>query len=100
MHRHWHNAAAHVRLAAQIFEVRERARSSPHLTRRLTFPARSLSRFEYLGAHVMMLSSMVLRDYLELKVEIEGTSGEGSRVVRSFRPLVRSGPYSTSIRAR
>ena len=90
MHRHWHNAAAHVRLAAQIFEVRERARSSPHLTRRLTFPARSLSRFEYLGAHVMMLSSMVLRDYLQLKVEIEGTSGEGSRVVRSFRPLVRS----------
>lgn len=32
----------------------------------------------YLGEHVLMLTSMVLRDYLELKVEIEGTSGEGS----------------------
>jgi hypothetical protein len=36
----------------------------------------------YLGEHVQMLTSMVLRDYLELKVEIEGTSGEGSIQVR------------------
>jgi hypothetical protein len=31
---------------------------------------------------------MVLRDYLELKVEIEGTSGEGSLAVKSLRELV------------
>jgi hypothetical protein len=29
-----------------------------------------------LGDHVMMLTAMVLRDYLDLKVEVEGTSGE------------------------
>ncbi|EWM23873.1 nematode resistance hs1pro1 protein [Nannochloropsis gaditana] len=43
----------------------------------------------YLGEHVMMLTSMVLRDYLELKVQIEGTSGEGSSLVRSFRPYTK-----------
>ena len=31
---------------------------------------------------------MVLRDYLELKVEIEGTSGEGSLAVKNLRTLV------------
>ncbi|GBG27115.1 Nematode resistance protein-like HSPRO2 [Hondaea fermentalgiana] len=46
------------------------------------------STFEYLGAHVMMLTSMVLRDYLELKVEIEGTSGAGSTQVKQFRKRV------------
>lgn len=44
----------------------------------------------YLGDHVLMLSSMVLRDYLELKVEIQGTSGEGSLAVKSFRSLITS----------
>lgn len=44
--------------------------------------------FNYLGDHVMMLTAMVLRDYLELKVEIEGTSGEGSQFVKSFKSLV------------
>ena len=63
-HGHWQNAAAHVRIAAHILE--------------------------YLGEHVMMLTSMVLRDYLHLKVEIEGTSGEGSSAVKSFRPLIES----------
>lgn len=43
----------------------------------------------YLGEHVMMLTSMVLRDYLELKVQIEGTSGEGSLLVKNFRPLTK-----------
>ncbi len=38
----------------------------------------------------MMLTAMVLRDYLNLKVEIEGTSGEGSTLVKSFRSLVVS----------
>ena len=33
---------------------------------------------------------MVLRDYLHLKVEIEGTSGEGSSAVKSFRPLIEA----------
>jgi len=61
---HWHNAAAHVRGAAGIFE--------------------------YLGSHVMMLTSMVLRDYLILKVEIEGTSGAGSLAVKELRTLVES----------
>lgn len=59
---HFRNAAAAVRVAA--------------------------STFEYLGAHVMMLTSMVLRDYLELKVEIEGTSGAGSTQVKQFRQRV------------
>ena len=42
----------------------------------------------YLGDHVMMLTAMVLRDYLDLKVEIEGTSGEGSVLVKSFKSHV------------
>jgi hypothetical protein len=33
----------------------------------------------------MMLTSMILRDYLKLKVEIEGTSGEGSSAVKMLR---------------
>ena len=41
----------------------------------------------YLGSHVHLLTSMNLRDYLFLKVEIEGTSGEGSVQVR--QPLWR-----------
>ena len=61
---HWQNAAAHLRSAAHILD--------------------------YLGQHVMMLTSMVLRDYLRLKVEIEGTSGEGSSAVKSFRPVIES----------
>ena len=32
-----------------------------------------------------MLMSMNLRDYQHLKVEIQGTSGEGSKAVKSFR---------------
>jgi tryptophan 2,3-dioxygenase len=44
--------------------------------------------FNYLGDHVMMLTAMVLRDYLDLKVEIEGTSGEGSVLVKSFKSHV------------
>lgn len=43
---------------------------------------------DYLGSHVMLLTSMNLRDYLLLKVELEGTSGEGSVQVKSFRPMV------------
>lgn len=39
----------------------------------------------YLGDHILMLMSMNLRDYLRLKVEIQGTSGEGSKAVKSFR---------------
>jgi len=42
----------------------------------------------YLGDHVMLLTSMNLRDYLILKVEIQGTSGEGSVQVKSFRKAV------------
>jgi tryptophan 2,3-dioxygenase len=45
---------------------------------------------DYLGSHVMLLTSMNLRDYLLLKVELEGTSGEGSIQVKSFRPTVAS----------
>ncbi|KAL4539440.1 hypothetical protein Ndes2437B_g02184 [Nannochloris sp. 'desiccata'] len=45
---------------------------------------------DYLGSHVMLLTSMNLRDYLLLKVELEGTSGEGSVQVKSFRPTVAS----------
>jgi tryptophan 2,3-dioxygenase len=45
---------------------------------------------DYLGDHVLLLTTMNLRDYLQLKVEIEGTSGEGSAQVRSFRPAVRA----------
>lgn len=36
----------------------------------------------------MMLTSMVLRDYLRLKVEIEGTSGEGSSAVKQMKPRI------------
>ena len=32
---------------------------------------------EYIGSNIMTLRCMNLRDYLILKVEIEGTSGEG-----------------------
>ncbi len=45
---------------------------------------------DYLGSHVMLLTSMNLRDYLLLKVELEGTSGEGSVQVKQFRPVVAS----------
>jgi len=45
---------------------------------------------DYPGSHVMLLTSMNLRDYLMLKVELEGTSGEGSTQVKSFRPTVAS----------
>jgi hypothetical protein len=41
----------------------------------------------YLGSHVHLLTSMNLRDYLFLKVEIEGTSGEGSVQVCRHRWL-------------
>ena len=41
----------------------------------------------YLGDHILMLTSMNLRDYLRLKVEIQGTSGEGSKAVKAFRSL-------------
>ena len=44
--------------------------------------------FEYLGSHILLLTSMNLRDYLLLKVELEGTSGEGSSQVKSFRSAV------------
>ena len=61
---HWHNAAAHITSASHILS--------------------------YLGDHIMMLTSMVLRDYLYLKVEIEGTSGEGSSAVKQLRPMIVS----------
>ncbi len=35
----------------------------------------------YLGEHVLSLTRMNLRDYLELKVQLEGTSGAGSSLV-------------------
>lgn len=44
----------------------------------------------YLGDHILMLTSMNLRDYLRLKVEIQGTSGEGSVAVKSFRIKLES----------
>jgi tryptophan 2,3-dioxygenase len=44
----------------------------------------------YLGDHVLLLTSMNLRDYLRLKVELEGTSGEGSAAVRALRPAARA----------
>lgn len=49
----------------------------------------------YLGDHILLLTSMNLRDYLLLKVEIEGTSGEGSMAVKSFRDKIRGlfGPF-------
>ncbi|KAL4425507.1 hypothetical protein ABPG75_009523 [Micractinium tetrahymenae] len=43
---------------------------------------------DYLGSHVLMLTSMNLRDYLQLKVELEGTSGEGSVQVKALRGTV------------
>jgi tryptophan 2,3-dioxygenase len=45
---------------------------------------------DYLGDHVMLLTQMNLKDYLDLKVELEGTSGEGSAAVKKLRTLVRS----------
>jgi len=56
---HWHEAAAYVRHAGLIIE--------------------------YLGANVSTLKCMNLRDYLHLKVEIEGTSGEGSSQVKDLK---------------
>ena len=50
--KNWHEAAAYVRHAGLIIE--------------------------YLGTNVSILKCMNLRDYLQLKVEIEGTSGEGN----------------------
>ena len=47
----------------------------------------------YLGDHILMLTSMNLRDYLRLKVEIQGTSGEGSKAVKVFR----STPFVTQL---
>jgi tryptophan 2,3-dioxygenase len=44
----------------------------------------------FLGNHILLLSSMVLRDYLVLKIELQGTSGEGSVSVRSFRAIILS----------
>ena len=44
---------------------------------------------DYLGDHVMMLTQMNLSDYLMLKVELEGTSGEGSLQVKSLRQCIR-----------
>lgn len=41
----------------------------------------------YLGDHLLLLTSMNLRDYLVLKVELEGTSGEGSVQVGGERRL-------------
>lgn len=55
----WNQAAAQTRYAAKIMN--------------------------YLGDHVFLLTAMVIRDYLQLKVEIQGTSGEGSLAVKSFR---------------
>lgn len=50
-------------------------------------PALQASRIlQYLGSHVMLLTSMNLWDYLLLKVELEGTSGEGSVQVGN-RPI-------------
>ena len=46
----------------------------------------------YLGDHILMLMSMNLRDYQHLKVEIQGTSGEGSKAVKSFRWVHSSAP--------
>lgn len=39
----------------------------------------------YLGSHVLTLTSMNIRDYLVYKPEIYGTSGEGSIVVKCLR---------------
>jgi len=55
----WNQAASQIRYAAKILN--------------------------YLGDHVFLLTAMVIRDYLQLKVEIQGTSGEGSLAVKSFR---------------
>jgi tryptophan 2,3-dioxygenase len=64
--------------------------------------AQAASVLEYLGDHVLLLTTMNLRDYLELKVQIEGTSGEGSAQVRAFRPAVRGllGPLAAALRQR
>ena len=39
---------------------------------------------EFMGSNITTLRSMNLRDYLLLKVEIEGTSGEGSSQVKEM----------------
>ena len=44
---------------------------------------------EYVGSNIMTLRCMNLRDYLSLKVEIEGTSGEGSSQVKKLKPAAR-----------
>ena len=41
---------------------------------------------EYMGTNISTLRCMNLRDYLELKVEIQGTSGEGSSAVKDLKP--------------
>jgi tryptophan 2,3-dioxygenase len=44
---------------------------------------------EYMGSHVQLLMEMNLRDYLMLKVELEGTSGEGSVLCKSMRNAIK-----------
>ena len=44
---------------------------------------------EYMGSHVQLLMEMNLRDYLMLKVELEGTSGEGSVLCKSMRGAIK-----------
>jgi hypothetical protein len=39
---------------------------------------------EFMGSNITTLRCMNLRDYLLLKVEIEGTSGEGSSQVNEL----------------
>lgn len=60
---------------------RERKRGAPPVPLREKNP---LVACRYLGDHVLLLTSMNLRDYLLLKVELEGTSGEGSVQVRAW----------------
>jgi tryptophan 2,3-dioxygenase len=48
--------------------------------------ARQVARIlSYLGDHILMLTRMNLRDYLQLKVQLEGTSGAGSSQVGGVR---------------
>ena len=48
----------------------------------LQLPDMQASRMlHYLGDHILMLLSMHLRDFLRLKVELQGTRGEGSKAV-------------------
>ena len=44
---------------------------------------------EYMGSHIQLLMEMNLRDYLMLKVELEGTSGEGSILCKSMRKAIK-----------